>query len=669
MGVVVLRLEKGSFTSQNTVLCFNAFYDPSDAGDCLLLPPSSDASLSIVQQDTSRGSEISNSLPNFNAGVVYEPDTVVSFETATCTIRTCNKTAVLVTTTCRPMETCDGNGVSMLKPICTVTGSSVIDFKGHVDFIKDQCEYSLLKLPSILGFQVLGNFLERRRKDVSFLDSVMLIVDGSRIHLKQGSRVLLNNSPLNLDSSPQVVHGVEISKDQTGVTAKAVFFNFLNVSIFFDSYTTQIHLEGSTGSPPTGLCEDSSSEARLPGCSSISCETQYNDTDDRSINCTKTTECCNLLKEVPFTSCDIDPEPYITACTDTLSRYPAVDGLKCQFLEAYARACSLKSNTTLEGWRSKTECSPKAFCQDRTCSDHEFCGEVSQYGDTRCFCRANFACRYRNTLGDPAICSHNTASASLAICLLENEGIDYSLLHLNDPTCRGQVDEQNHTVTFSFSASDLCGTKITTNNNQVIYQNTIMTQNFSSDDIIRHDQVMIDFSCYHAKSEIRDMSFRIKDNSVYQVISSGPWNYNVSMRAYINEGCTQAVESTTKVRLNEKVWMKLDTKGLDENLVALVTDSCWATDQPSASASLKYYLIIDGCPNPTDPTVRVERNGVGTSSGFSFNMFEFTGGSDEIYLHCKLHLCVKQGNSCIPVVSMVTGLIDRLLTSMMIPDC
>lgn len=66
------------------------------------------------------------------------------------------------------------------------------------------------------------------------------------------------------------------------------------------------------------------------------------------------------------------------------------------------------------------------------------------------------------------------------------------------------------------------------------------------------------------------------------------------MRAYINEGCTQAVESTTKVRLNEKVWMKLDTRGLDGNLVALVTDSCWATDQPSASASLKYYLIIDG---------------------------------------------------------------------------
>lgn len=65
-----VSVSQGSFTSQNTVLCFDAFYNPSDAGDCLLLPLSSDASLTIVQQDTSRGSEISNNLSNFNADVI-----------------------------------------------------------------------------------------------------------------------------------------------------------------------------------------------------------------------------------------------------------------------------------------------------------------------------------------------------------------------------------------------------------------------------------------------------------------------------------------------------------------------------------------------------------------------------------------------------------------------
>lgn len=67
---------------------------------------------------------------------------------------------------------------------------------------------------------------------------------------------------------------------------------------------------------------------------------------------------CNLLNEAPFTACHshTDPAPYITACTDTLCKYPAVDGLNCQFLEAYAKACSLYSNITLEDWRSKAGC-------------------------------------------------------------------------------------------------------------------------------------------------------------------------------------------------------------------------------------------------------------------------------------------------------------------------
>ncbi|MEQ2196214.1 hypothetical protein XENOCAPTIV_026704, partial [Xenoophorus captivus] len=128
---------------------------------------------------------------------------------------------------------------------------------------------------------------------------------------------------------------------------------------------------------------------------------------------------CNLLKEAPFSSCDIDPKPYISACIDTLCSYSDLDHLRCQFLEAYARACSLKSIATLEDWRSKADC-----C-------------------------------------DPPVCSQNSASLSLVGCLLEDKGIDYSVLHLKEPTCRGQIDKQTHMVTFSFNSDNLCGTEIT----------------------------------------------------------------------------------------------------------------------------------------------------------------------------------------------------------------
>lgn len=703
-----------NFTSENLVVCFNGFYDPQNKGDCLLAPKATDLifvsgkshvvenlivenvptinttmecavgllsnSFGIYVGDfgSQTGLVINkvdpmdilvdgNKVDTVNApsgygfadltrcrssGVLYRPGDSDSSGYESCLISATNAPAPLQNYTCGPLEHLQGDGICSLDSICTVTGPAVIDFHGQQNSVRDRCSYSLLRIPSVPGFQVLANFQERRRKDVSFLDGVTLRLDGSAVHLKQGGRVLLDDSALTLHSSVLMVEGVKLSKDPTGVTAKVSLSNF-TTSVFFDGSTAHIHVEGPGGQSLQGLCGNSSrslSEERLSEDNSTSCETQYSDTNNTMINCTKMTERCTILKEAPFSSCDIDPEPYITACTDTLCSYPDLDGLRCQFLEAYAKACRLKSNTTLEDWRSKAECSPPgALCQDRTCSDHEFCGEKTDGGETRCFCRAIFASKYRemNSLGDPPVCNQNSASLSLVGCLLEDKGIDYSVLRLKDPTCRGQTDEQTHMVTFSFNSTNLCGAEVMNNNSKVIYKNTIMTQNLSSDGITRQDQVYVDFSCIHTQPDIQTVAFRIKSSSVVQVISSGPWNYSLTMKAYTDAGRTQAVESNTEVRLNQKVWVELDTEGLDQNLVAVVTDSCWATDQASPTASRRHYLIKNGCPNPEDQTVRVEGNGEGLSNYFSFNMFQFSGGSAELYLHCKLQLCVKQENSCV----------------------
>ncbi|CAI5660819.1 unnamed protein product [Oreochromis niloticus] len=590
-----------------------------------------------------------------HSGTVYKPGTVVNSNPQICSSVTCSETATLQTSGCGPLEHCQGNDICMLDTTCTVTGP-IIDVHGQINSIQDRCAYSLFSTPSLPDFQVQGHFDDRRRKDVSFLDSVTLHVDGHDIHLEQGGRVQLDDSTLTLNSSSQLVHGVQLSKDQTGVTAKLLLSN-LTISVFFDGDTAQIRLEGPAGSSVEGLCGNSSrslSDLRLSEYSSTSCEMQYNETADSTINCTSVTERCNLLKEAPFSSCnrDIDPKPYITACTNTLCKYPAVDGLNCQFLKAYARACSLH-NHTLDGWTSKTGCSSEAFCQDRTCSDHEFCGEKTVGGDTRCFCRAIFASKYQanNSLGDPTVCKQNSASLTLVGCLLEDKGIDYSTLHLKDPTCRGQVDELSHMVTFSFNSSNSCGTEVTANNSYIIYQNTIRSQNYSSDVITRNDQVQINFSCVHSQPNINTATFRIRDWSVAQHITSGAWNYTLTIKAYTDARRTQLVKWNTELQLNQKIWMELKTDGLDGNMVALVSNSCWATNKASPTSTPRHDLILNGCANRADRTVQVQENGLGTSTYFSFNMFRFTVGSADIFLHCQLHLCPKQGNNCIPTCS------------------
>uniref|UniRef100_A0A3Q2G8W4 ZP domain-containing protein n=1 Tax=Cyprinodon variegatus TaxID=28743 RepID=A0A3Q2G8W4_CYPVA len=449
--------------------------------------------------------------------------------------------------------------------ICTVTGPTVVDSQGYQSSVTDRCMYSLLS-DSSSSFEVLANFQERRRRDVSFLDSVSLRPVGSNdyFHLEQGGRV---KTVLTLNSSAQQIQNIMLSKDKTGLSA--VFsFSGLKISVMFDGYTAQIHMNAEL------------SFFFINFFHFASCERQYED-------------------------------PFACFQNKMSLSFPAAE--------------------------------PQAFCQDKLCGDHEFCGNKHS-GKPGCLCRALFASKYKvsGTLGEPAVCKQNSGSITLVGCLLEEKGIDYSVLHLNDQSCRGVMDEESHTVTFSFDSTKQ---EITRNGSQVNYENTIMTQN-SSDVITRHDQVYIDFSCHHTQPEIKVVELRIKDNSVVQHIKSGEWSYSVSMKAYVNAGYTKPIDSA--VLLNQKIWVELKTDGLDANTVAVVMDSCWATSQESDSSKPRYDLINDGCANPNDGTVEVEANGEGTSCYFSYNMFEFSGSAGEVYLHCKLQLCPKQQNNCIP---------------------
>ncbi|XP_034418423.1 alpha-tectorin-like [Cyclopterus lumpus] len=593
------------------------------------------------------------------SGFAYKTNTTVR-DSNICSTVTCDVSGVATAVSdCGPMERCHGNGSCVLNAMCSVTGSTVIDFVGRVQSVPDRCGYTLMGSLLFPGLQLLGVFQERRRKDVSFLDRVILQLEGAgvQISMEQGGRVQLDDKVLTLNARAQLVHGIELSRDQTGVTAKISVSNY-TASILFDGYTTLIHVTGTSGAAVDGLCGNSTrsfNEEKVTGHWSPGCEMQYDDTADSTINCNTTTEWCNLLKQAPFTACNkhINPEPFITACTNTLCKYPAVDGLKCQNLEAYARACSHHSNVTMESWRKKTSCREAAFCKDRFCSAHEFCGE-RDVGEPSCLCRAIFASKYRSTgtLGEPTVCQQSSTSIIMANCLLEDKSIDYSGLHLNDQACKAEMDNLTHMVMFKFNSNNTCGTVIMANNSQIIYKNTIMTRNVSTYGLInRHSPVHIDLSCYYTQPDVKTVAIEVKHSSVIQEITSGEWNYNLTMKAYTDPDRMNAIQTSNDIEMNQKIWVELKTDGLDERMVHVVTDSCWATDQPSPSGSLRYDLIIKGCPSPTDQTVKVEGNGLGTSNYFSFNTFQFSAKTGAVYLHCRLELCVKQNNACASLCS------------------
>uniref|UniRef100_A0A3B3CWI3 ZP domain-containing protein n=1 Tax=Oryzias melastigma TaxID=30732 RepID=A0A3B3CWI3_ORYME len=661
-----------NFTGEDLFVCFNGYYNPEGNGDCIRVPNTDNRTTFILNNDYNPSywtlatdvihrsvSTITNNATCYlhfsyrSVSILVESSSFfiqtkqTLDETLFCTLRsilhdicstftghglgvkpgttrqnletcssmTCSRSSIVSMETCSLPGECDGNGTCSVKGLCTVTGPTVIDFSGQMNSVSDLCEYSLLHDQST-GFSLKANFLDRRRRDVSFVDSLTLdFSERDDIQLLQGHRVTVAGSPVTLTSSVQTFSGVDLSKDQTGVTA-SISVNGLSVSVFFDGTTAQIYTETSAGGSVNGLCVDSSNVSSSMLSSDSSCQDQYEDPADDTTDCDAVTQQCSILKSAPFSSCnlDVDPEPYIIACRSTLCKYPSVDNLRCQFLKAYAKACE-KKQVDLQNWWTTAQSQIKC---------NGFCS------------------------GGPTVCQDNNASLSLVGCLLKENGIDYTHLHLNDQTCTGVMDTDSHMVTFSFS-SDSCGTEVTTNNSQVIFSNAVVTRNSSSDLITRQDKVFIEFSCSHPKPELQNVAFKIIDNSVEVFLQSGEWKYSVTMKAYSDAAHTQLLDPKSDVRLNQKIWIVLETNGLDEDVVSVVTDSCWATSGNSPNSVPRYDLIKDGCPNTDDGTVNVMGNGEGTSNSFSFNMFEFSGKEpSEVYLHCQLQLCVKKNNNCVP---------------------
>lgn len=79
-----------------------------------------------------------------------------------------------------------------------------------------------------------------------------------------------------------------------------------------------------------------------------------------------------------------------------------------------------------------------------------------------------------------------------------------------------------------------------------------------------------------------------------QTITSGLWNYSLTMEAFSDADRTQSVESNTRVLLDQRIWVELRTDGLDGDVFAVVTKSCWATETASPVGTPRYQLIQNG---------------------------------------------------------------------------
>uniref|UniRef100_A0A8C1I0P8 Uncharacterized protein n=1 Tax=Cyprinus carpio carpio TaxID=630221 RepID=A0A8C1I0P8_CYPCA len=275
-------------------------------------------------------------------------------------------------------------------------------------------------------------------------------------------------------------------------------------------------------------------------------------------------------------------------------------------------------------------------------------------------CTGKEVCRFRETYGCGCLegqkpnpetfdakqfCDSSTGSLSLSRCQLFESGFPPEILHLNDPSCKGI--SENGRVLFHFdNEGHVCGTTLMSNGTHFIYQNAIHS-NLPAGVITREKWMNIAFSCAYPLIQNLSMPKDIQaERSVISINLPGQGTYQIRMILYHDAEFTSPYEGDVEVQVNQQMYVAVEVEGVDRSQIATVLDYCWATPVNDIDYQVRWNLITRECPNPEDGTVEVLQNGIDTTSHFSFRMFTFTGGSDQIFLHCQVHLCLVQNGRC-----------------------
>ncbi|XP_072296419.1 pancreatic secretory granule membrane major glycoprotein GP2-like [Eucyclogobius newberryi] len=133
------------------------------------------------------------------------------------------------------------------------------------------------------------------------------------------------------------------------------------------------------------------------------------------------------------------------------------------------------------------------------------------------------------------------------------------------------------------------------------------------------------------------MSLKIMDSSVVKVIDAGEWTYVFNMTAFTDGGLSSPVDSSTELRLDQQLWVQAEATEVDDQLMALVIEECWATKENDANAAHN-SLIKNGCSD--EKSVEMVSNGESLASVFSFRVFQFVGSGADVSLHCDTKLCL-----------------------------
>lgn len=581
---------------------------------------------------------------------------------------------------CTPAQECsirDGQlGCYDTMSTCTVWGDPhYITFDGAVAHFQGTCSYIITESTNHgtneTQFQVIATNNHRGNNRVSFVSAVDIYLSNhpESVHIRIGpnKRVTVNGNDVSLPTTVGILAQVVRQGSYIVVDASDLLVQFDGQS------TLLVRLGQNRHDRVTGMCGNSNNDpsddkvlpngtlaqndnyfghswkspTSQPGCGST-------DEDDDGLNdCTfreEYSQLCSVITNTtgPFSACHrhSDPEPFFSSCVYDLCLYTPANGMLCSAVSAYEKTCSVLG-LDIPDWRSALHCDESDPCEKLDCTEHEWCGEKD--GVYGCFCDEHHH-RPNNESYDSSItCVSSSGTISLSRCQLFEAGFHSDALHLRDETCNGTLEDGR--LLFHFNNDDqLCGTMLRSNGTHFSYENTISGDVDSHDGLIsREKSIHLHFSCDYPLTQALSMDVGINpvESIVNKRLPSGLGHYHLRMIPFRDPGFHFPLtrNRNLEMEIDERLYIEVQTQGIDERQISTILDSCWATPVNDASYPVRWDLITTQCPNPADGTVELVQNGVSTVARFSFRMFTFTNFSS-IYLHCQVHLCLLRHNNC-----------------------
>ncbi|XP_035468628.1 alpha-tectorin-like [Scophthalmus maximus] len=560
---------------------------------------------------------------------------------------------------------------------CTVWGDPhYITFDGALAHFQGTCSYiiteSLSHSTNDTQFQVVGTNNHRGNNLVSFVSAVDIYLsnqpESAYIRIGTNKRVKVNESEVSLPTTIGTLAQVVRQGSYIVVDASDLLVQFDGRS------TLLVRISQNHQNRVTGMCgnfnNDPADDKVLPNgtqaqndnefghswkssTSQPGCGSTDGENGDGLNDCTfmeEYAELCNIITNTsgPFGACHLhsDPQPFFTSCVYDLCLYTPANGMLCSAVSAYERTCSVLGLNVSE-WRSTLHCDESNPCEQLDCTDYEWCGEKD--GVYGCLCDEHHH-RPNNESYDSSItCVSSEGTLSLSRCQVFEAGFHPGALHLLEDSCNGTI--QDGRLVFHFNNDDqLCGTVLRSNGTHFIYENTIQGDVDPHEGLIsREKSIHLHFSCEYPLAQALSMDVGINpvESIVNKRLPSGRGRYHLRMIPYEDAGFRVPLTRSRnlEMEIDQRLYIEVQTVGVDERQISTILDSCWGTPFNDASYPVRWDLISAECPNPVDGTVELVQNGVSTVARFSFRMFTFTNYSS-IYLHCKVHLCLLRHNNC-----------------------